>query len=80
MKGTTLTTVLLVLGMSFACAPLFAVQRIEDIPTPRPDGWVMDLTGRLSAAEIGQINAVVQDANRETGAELAVVVVDTIGV
>lgn len=53
---------------------------VRDIPTPRPNGWVVDLTGTLPPAAIGELNRIGDRVKHELGAEMAVVVVpDTSG-
>lgn len=46
---------------------------------PRPDGWVTDAAGVLTAAERQQIEDLAQRLQDDTGAELAVVTVVSIG-
>ena len=50
---------------------------LGSIPNPRTrDGsWVTDMPGALSAATVAQLNAMIDELERTTGAELAVVVV-----
>jgi len=53
---------------------------IHEIPTPRPKGWITDLTGRVSAESVEHVNMVCQELNDRLGREMAVVVVPSIGV
>ena len=50
---------------------------IEQIPTPRPSSWTVDLTGTLPADTVAELNRLGNDVKSRTGAELAVVIVDT---
>ena len=50
---------------------------VEQIPTPRPAGWVTDLTGTLPAETLAELNRLGDEVKARTGAELAVVVVGT---
>lgn len=53
---------------------------VGEIPTPRPDGWVVDLTGTLPPAAVDELNRIGDRVKHEIGAEMAVVVVsDTSG-
>ena len=52
---------------------------IHEIPMPRPNGWVTDLTGTISPEAIEHINMVCQEINDRLGREMAVVVVPSIG-
>jgi uncharacterized protein len=67
---------LLVLGLLGAAPPARAVT-IEQIPSPRPTGWAIDLTGTLSPENLAEINRLGNEAQSRTGAELAVVVVSS---
>jgi uncharacterized protein len=58
-------------------APALAVT-LEQIPTPRPAGWSVDLTGTLSSETLAELNRLGDEVKARTGAELAVVVVGTI--
>ncbi len=48
---------------------------LASIPSPRPNGWVVDQTGRLTEEDRREINRVCEDVNRTTSGEMAVVVV-----
>ena len=52
---------------------------IHEIPTPRPKGWITDLTGRVSPEAIEHINMLCQELNDRLGREMTVVVVPSIG-
>jgi uncharacterized protein len=47
----------------------------EQIPSPRPMGWVTDLTGTLPLQTVTELNRVGDQVQAQTGAEMAVVVV-----
>jgi uncharacterized protein len=52
---------------------------VEQIPSPRPAGWVVDLTGTLPSQTVADLNRLGDDVKARTGAELAVVVIPTTG-
>ncbi len=52
---------------------------IDDIPTPRPAGWITDLTGTVSEEAVEHINMACQEINDRLKREMCVVVVSTIG-
>lgn len=51
-------------------------QPIERVPNPRVQdgGWVMDMAGVLSAEQQARLNRLIDQLERDTGAEVAVVV------
>ena len=51
----------------------------DDIPSPRPAGWVVDLTGTLPIDTVTELNRLGGEVKTRTGAELAVVVIPTTG-
>ncbi len=48
---------------------------LEEIPSPRPNGWVTDLTGTLPLQTVAELNRVGDQVQAQTGAEMAVVVI-----
>lgn len=56
-------------------------KRVENhqIPSPRPNGWITDLTKKISAESITHVNMVCEEIHDRLGREMCVVVVDTIG-
>lgn len=52
---------------------------IHEIPSPRPNGWITDLTGTVSPEAVEHINMVCQEINDRLKREMAVVVVPSIG-
>jgi uncharacterized protein len=52
---------------------------VGDIPSPRPDGWTVDLTGRVPQDTLAELNKLCDELHRQHGAEMAVVVMGTIG-
>lgn len=50
---------------------------IHDIPTPRPDGWVTDLTNTLNKQEMDHINEVCEEVYQTVGREMTVVVIES---
>jgi uncharacterized membrane protein YgcG len=61
----------------FAAAPVRAIT-VEEIPSPRPAGWSVDLTGRISPTALFEINRLGDEVKAKTGAEIAVVVVGSV--
>jgi uncharacterized protein len=67
----------------FALVTLFSVLAgsaaravtVEQIPSPRPTGWAVDLTPTLSPERLAELNHLGEDVKAKTGAEMAVVVV-----
>lgn len=51
----------------------------DDVPSPRPEGWVVDLTGTLPIGTVSELNRLGDEVKTRTGAELAVVVIPTTG-
>src|SRR4051794_37094145 len=45
------------------------------VPSPRPDGWVTDLTGTLPLQTVTELNRMGDQVQSETGAGMTVVVV-----
>jgi uncharacterized membrane protein YgcG len=52
--------------------------KMSDIPSPRPDGWVTDLTGRIPPDTLGKINRLGNEIKAQTKSEIAVAVVDDV--
>lgn len=50
---------------------------VHELADPRPAGWVVDQAGALSVETRSDLNRLGERVKAETGAELAVVVVDT---
>lgn len=75
-----LKTILLALALQGAVAPL-AAQRgaIAELFPARPTGFVTDAAGALDPGAVGRLEALAQRLKNVTGAELAVVVLPTIG-
>lgn len=48
-----------------------------DIPTPRPDGWVVDLTNTLNKQERDHINEVCEEVYGKVKREMTVVVIES---
>lgn len=65
---------LLVLG---ALASSAGALTLAQIPSPRPDGWVTDLTGTLSLQTVAELNRMGDQVQAENGAGMAVVVVSS---
>ncbi|MEM7453341.1 MAG: TPM domain-containing protein [Planctomycetota bacterium] len=49
------------------------------IPSPRPDGWIVDLTGRVTGDEITKINALCDEVYEVSNLEMACVVIPSTG-
>jgi uncharacterized protein len=52
---------------------------LEQIPSPRPMGWVTDLTGTLPLDTVAELNRMGDQVQAQTGAEMAVVVIGSTG-
>jgi uncharacterized membrane protein YgcG len=50
---------------------------LEEIPTPRPNGWAVDLTNTLPSERLAELNQLGDQIKEKTGAEMAVVVVSS---
>ncbi|HEV7505321.1 MAG TPA: TPM domain-containing protein [Thermoanaerobaculia bacterium] len=48
---------------------------LDQIPSPRPTGWVTDLTGTLSLQTVAELNRLGDQVQAQTAAEMAVVVI-----
>jgi len=46
---------------------------------PRPAGWIADYAGVIDASSYQQMNAIIQDLEQKTGAEIAVVSINNTG-
>lgn len=68
----------IVLGVVLAAATAQAY-RVDEIPDPRPRGWVTDLTRTLAPADREALEAACAEVAAAGEGELAVAVVDTIG-
>src|SRR5262249_28580195 len=59
-----------------AALPAAAVT-VEEIPSPRPNGWAVDQTGRISQERLAEIDRVGDEVRAKGGGEIAVVVIGT---
>jgi uncharacterized protein len=50
---------------------------VSEIPSPRPAGWSVDMTGQVPEATLREIDRLGDEVKAKSGAELAVVVVGT---
>ncbi|HEX3555292.1 MAG TPA: TPM domain-containing protein [Thermoanaerobaculia bacterium] len=68
-----------ILLLFLLAAPIPAAQAVsvEQVHSPRPAGWVVDLTATLSPEMQGELNRLGNAVKARTGAEMAVVVVDS---
>jgi|GEM_PF-2372014 len=70
----------LLLGLAACTARATAVElTVEEIPTPRPAGWAVDLTHTLPPERLAELNQLGDQIKEKTGAEMAVVVVSSTG-
>jgi uncharacterized protein len=70
----------LLLGIVACTARATTVEiTVAEIPTPRPAGWTVDLTGTLPAERLAELNQLGDQIKAKTGAEMAVVVVSSTG-
>ncbi|HSK78592.1 MAG TPA: TPM domain-containing protein [Thermoanaerobaculia bacterium] len=77
-RAATFVHRVLLAGLVLAGLPARAVT-VEEIPSPRPAGWTVDLTGTLPPGSVAELNRLADGVKAKTGAELAVVVVGTTG-
>jgi uncharacterized protein len=68
----------LLLGLAFLATPAHAVAA-ADVPSPRPVGWSVDLTGRVPKPTLAEIDRLGNEVKAKNGEELMVVVVGTTG-
>ena len=79
-RVTLLKTILLALALQGAAAPLGAQRgAIAELFPARPTGFVTDVAGALDPGAVGRLEALAERLKNATGAELAVVVLPTIG-
>lgn len=80
LRGWTLSLLVLA-GWLLAADSAYAVQgiRFADIPSPRPNGWITDKSGTVSAEAIEYINLACQEINERLKREMCVVVIDSTG-
>ncbi len=69
----------LVTLLSVLAGPAARAVTVEQIPSPRPAGWAVDLTQTLSPERLAELNHLGEDVKAKTGAEMAVVVVGSTG-
>jgi uncharacterized protein len=67
-----------VLALLAGAFPLSAVS-VEEIPSPRPTGWSVDLTGTVPAETLRAVNDLGDQIKAANGAEIAVIWIDTTG-
>jgi uncharacterized protein len=77
-RSQRLVCLVFVLALLAWAIPTFAVT-VEEIPSPRPDGWSVDLTGTIPAGIRQQIDHLGDEVKAANGAEIAVVVIDSTG-
>lgn len=71
-----------VLGFSLLllAAPLALAREPSEIPNPRlKNSWIVDEGALLSASEHNEIQSLITETEAKTGAEIAVVLLNTIG-
>lgn len=73
-RAATFAPCVLIAGLFLTGLPAHAVT-VEEIPSPRPSGWTVDLTGTLPRTTKAKLDRLGDDVKARTGAELAVVVV-----
>ena len=74
--SSTRTLLALLLALAAAAGPLRAV-KVSEVPSPRPVGWSVDLTGRVPKDTLGEIDRLGNEVKAKNGNELAVVLVGT---
>ncbi len=74
-QRTSLLMVLLAVGLGWTVDLCAQQLLVTDIPSPRPNGWIVDLSGTVSEEAVENINRVCQEVNERLGREMCVVVV-----
>jgi uncharacterized protein len=69
-----LASIVTMVAAAVLAVPALAVS-VDQIPSPRPAGWTVDLTRTLSSEEIRALDLIAGEVKAQTGAEMAVVVV-----
>ncbi len=59
-------------------APTVWSQNFDEIPSPRPTGWVVDLTGAVPDFAAKQLNELCEEIHTFRNAEMAVVVIESL--
>jgi uncharacterized protein len=77
-RSQRLVCLVSVLSLLAGASLAFAVT-VEEIPSPRPDGWSVDLTGTIPSGIRQQIDGLGDQVKAANGAEIAVVVIDSTG-
>ena len=77
-QATAFVRRFLIAGLLWTGLPVHAVT-VEEIPSPRPTGWSVDLTNTLPATAKAELDRLGDEVKAKTGAELAIVVVGTTG-
>ncbi len=67
--------IFLLAGLS--AAPTVWSQNFDEIPSPRPTGWVVDLTGAVPDFAAKQLNELCEEIHTFRNAEMAVVVISS---
>jgi hypothetical protein len=67
------------LGDRAAAVSPSRVVTVSEIPSPRPAGWSVDLTGRIPRETLAQIDRLGDEVKARRSAELAVAVVGNLG-
>ncbi len=67
------------LAVFLATIRLFAVSTPADIPSPRPQGWIVDQAQVLPTETRTALDRLLDEVPRHDGAEMAIVTVNTIG-
>jgi len=63
----------LVVSMTYSTSALGVP--LDQIPSPRPAGWTVDLTSRVSSDTFKALDSLGNEVHKQTGAELAIVVI-----
>ncbi|GMV81717.1 MAG: hypothetical protein AMXMBFR7_29010 [Planctomycetota bacterium] len=67
-----------VVAVFWICSSAAALD-VTDIPSPRPTGWVSDSAHAIPAGLLAELNTLGDRVRRESGAELAVVTIRSLG-
>lgn len=77
MRALHRSCLVLSLLLSLSLASTARAVTVEQIPSPRPAGWTVDLTGTLSPERLTELDRLGDEVKSKTGAEMAVVVVSS---
>ncbi|HKH49368.1 MAG TPA: TPM domain-containing protein [Thermoanaerobaculia bacterium] len=77
-RSSIFVCLVFVLALLAGAFPILAVA-VEEIPSPRPEGWSVDFTGSVPPETRQEIDRLGDRIHAASGAELIVVVIDSTG-